>query len=127
MCANISLCDWKLQWRIKIYAIITSGGKQYKAEENKDIVVDRIEGSEGDRVTLSEVNLISDEGKIKVGRPFISRAGVDATIKKQIKGDKVIAFKYKPKKRYRRKVGHRQLLTVLHLDKISIKQQKKEV
>ena len=48
-------------------------------------------------------------------------AKVNATIKKQIKGDKVIAFKYKPKKRYRRKIGHRQLLTLLHLDKISIK------
>jgi large subunit ribosomal protein L21 len=110
-----------VKWRIKIYAIITSGGKQYKAEENKDIIVDRIEGEEGDKITLSEVNLISDDGKFKVGKPFVREAGVDATIKQQIKGDKVIAFKYKPKKRYRRKVGHRQLLTVLHLDKISIK------
>ncbi len=51
----------------------------------------------------------------------MSKAEVKATIKKQMKGDKVIAFKYKPKKRYRRKVGHRQLLTMLHLDKISVK------
>jgi len=83
--------------------------------------VDRIEGKEGDKVTIPEVNLISDGGKVKVGKPFVPEAGIDATIKEQVKGDKVIAFKYKPKKRYRRKVGHRQLLTVLHLDKINIK------
>ena len=108
-------------WRPKIYAIITSGGKQYKIEENKDIVVERIEGKEGDKITLSEVNFISDGDKVEIGSPLLPKATVKATIKKQIKGDKVIAFKYKPKKRYRRKVGHRQLLTILHLDKISIK------
>jgi large subunit ribosomal protein L21 len=104
--------------RLKIYAIITSGGKQYKVEENKDIVVERIEGKEGDKITLSEVNLISDGGKVKIGEPFLPKASVEATIKKQLKQDKVIAFKYKPKKRYRRKIGHRQLLTIIHLDKI---------
>lgn len=83
--------------------------------------MDRIEGEEGSKVTIKEVNLLSDGDKIKVGKPILSGAEVSATIKKQIKGDKVIAFKYKPKKRYRRKVGHRQLLTVLHLDKISVK------
>ncbi len=107
---------------VKIYAIISSGGKQYKVEENKDIVVERIEGKEGDKITLSEVNLISNGSKVEIGKPMLAKAAVKATIKKQIKGDKVIAFKYKPKKRYRRKVGHRQLLTVLHLDKISAKQ-----
>ncbi|MEA2015566.1 MAG: 50S ribosomal protein L21 [Actinomycetota bacterium] len=100
---------------------MTSGGKQYKAEENKDIIVDRVEGKEGEKVTIKKVNLISDGDKIKIGKPLVSSAEVKATIKKQMKGDKVIAFKYKPKKRYRRKVGHRQLLTMLHLDKISVK------
>jgi large subunit ribosomal protein L21 len=84
-------------------------------------VVGRIEGKEGDKVTIKDVNLISDGNKIEIGRPLLPKAEVKATIKKQIKGDKVIAFKYKPKKRYRRKVGHRQLLTILHLDKISMK------
>ena len=87
------------KWRRKIYAIITSGGKQYKAEENKNIIVDRIEGKEGAKVTITDVNLISDGGKVKIGKPLVSNAEVKATIKKQIKGDKVIAFKYKPKKR----------------------------
>ena len=106
---------------VKIYAIITSGGKQYKVEENKDMVVERIEGKEGDKITLSDVNLFCNGDKIEVGKPLLKKAEVLATIKKQIKGDKVIAFKYKPKKRYRRKVGHRQLLTILHLDKINVK------
>ncbi|MEE8324257.1 MAG: 50S ribosomal protein L21 [Candidatus Humimicrobiaceae bacterium] len=101
-----------------IYAIITTGGKQYKVEENKDIVIGRIEGKEGDKVTIEEINLLSNEGKVSIGAPGVKNAKVEATIKEQIKGDKVIAFKHKAKKRYNRKVGHRQLLTVLHLDKI---------
>ena len=102
----------------KIYAIITTGGKQYKAEENKDIIVDRIEGKKGDKVTLGEVSLFSNEGKVSIGSPAVKDVEVEATIKEQIKGDKVIAYKYKAKKRYHRKVGHRQLLTILHLNKI---------
>jgi len=58
---------------------------------------------------------------VQIGTPVIGKAIVEATIKKQLKGDKVIAFKYNAKKRYRRKVGHRQLLTLLHFDKINIK------
>ena len=64
--------------------------------------------------------MINDGGKIMIGNPKLKNAEISATIIKQIKGDKVIAFKYKPKKRYRRKVGHRQLLTILHLDKIKV-------
>jgi len=69
-------------------------------------------------VIIDEINLLSDEGKVSVGAPGVKNARVEATIKEQIKGDKVIAFKHKAKKRYNRKVGHRQLLTVLHFDKI---------
>lgn len=105
----------------KIYAIINHGGKQYKLEENKDIIVEKIEGKEGDKVKFEEITILSDGKDIKIGKPFVKSAFVEATIKKQFKGDKVIAFKYKPKKRYRRKVGHRQLLTLLHPEKINIK------
>ncbi len=103
-----------------IYAIISSGGKQYKVEEDKDIVVEKIDGEEGEKVTLSDVNMVNDGGKVRIGNPMLADVEVKATIKKQLKGDKVIAFKYKPKKRYRRKIGHRQLLTLLHLDKIKV-------
>jgi large subunit ribosomal protein L21 len=85
------------------------------------MVVERIEGKEGDKVKLSDVNLLSDNDKIQIGSPKLDKVVVEATIKKQFKGDKVIAFKFKAKKRYRRKVGHRQLLTLLHLDKIRVK------
>ncbi len=105
----------------KIYAIITSGGKQYKIEENQDVVVDYLEGKEGDKINIKEVNLISDGDKIEIGKPLVSNAEVLATIKKQIRADKVIAFKFKAKKRYKRKIGHRQPLTVLHAEKIKIK------
>ena len=69
-------------------------------------------------MTIEEINLLSNEGKVSIGAPGVKNAKVEATIKEQIKGDKVIAFKHKAKKRYNRKVGHRQLLTVIHLDKI---------
>ncbi len=82
--------------------------------------MEKIDGEEGEKVTLSDVNMVSDGGKVRVGKPMLADVEVKATIKKQLKGDKVIAFKYKPKKRYRRKIGHRQLLTLLHLDKIKV-------
>jgi large subunit ribosomal protein L27 len=84
-------------------------------------VVDYLEGSEGDKLNIKEVNLISDGDSIKVGNPLVDKAEVVATIKQQIKADKVIVFKMKSKKRYRRKIGHRQPLTVLHPEKIKIK------
>jgi len=65
--------------------------------------------------------MVSDGDKIEIGSPNVKEAIVEATIKKQFKGDKVIAFKFKAKKRYKRKVGHRQLLTLLHMEKISTK------
>ena len=102
----------------KIYAIITTGGKQYKVEEKTDIIVDRINGKKGDKITFDQVNMFSDKGKVTIGSPTVKNVKVEATIKDQIKGDKVIAYKYKAKKRYHRKVGHRQLLTVLQLNKI---------
>lgn len=65
--------------------------------------------------------MISDGSKIEIGSPNLAKATVEATIKKQFRGDKVIAFKFKAKKRYQRKIGHRQQLTLLHLEKITLK------
>ncbi len=84
-------------------------------------MVDYLEGKKGDKISIEEVNLISDGDKIKVGKPLLGNAKVSVTIKDQIRADKVIAFKMKAKKRYRRKIGHRQPLTVLHTEKIEIK------
>lgn len=90
-------------------------------EKGSQIVVNRIKGNEGDPYVIEDVNLLADGEKVQVGKPSLKNVKVEAVIKKHFKGDKVIAFKYKPKKRYRRKVGHRQQLTLLSLEKISVK------
>ena len=71
-----------------IYAIISSGGKQYKVEEDKDIVMEKIDGEEGEKVTLSDVNMVSDGGKVRIGNPMLADVEVKATIKKQLKNIK---------------------------------------
>lgn len=103
------------------YAIIQSGGKQYKAVEGETIEVDSVADEVGKKVEIEHVLLISDGGKILVGTPTVSGAKVAATVVAQDKGPKVTVFKYKPKIRYRVKTGHRQQLTRLMIDSIDIK------
>ncbi len=103
------------------YAIIESGGKQYKAVEGSTIVVDRLNLESGKKVTLDEVLLIADEGKYNIGTPVIEGATVSATVVEEFKGPKVLVFKYHPRKRYRLKKGHRQWYTKLEIKKISVK------
>jgi large subunit ribosomal protein L21 len=105
-------------WRLNIYAIIETGGKQHKVTEGQTIDVERLEAAEGGTVELDRVLLIADGDKITVGKPFVDGARVMATVKLNGKGDKIIVFKYKSKVRYRRKNGHRQLFTSLNIDKI---------
>ncbi|MBM3958186.1 MAG: 50S ribosomal protein L21 [SAR202 cluster bacterium] len=93
------------------YAIIKSGGKQYRVRPGDTLEVEKIEGAAGDRVTLGEVLLTSVGGKIVVGTPRVAHASVIAEISDQVKGDKLTIFKYKAKTRYRQKNGHRQKLT----------------
>jgi large subunit ribosomal protein L21 len=85
-----------------------------------NIVVEKVKGNEGDKIKITEVNLVNDGNKVLIGSPLLDNVVVEGTIKKHFKGDKVIAYKYKPKKGYHRKVGHRQQLTLLSLEKISI-------
>jgi large subunit ribosomal protein L21 len=106
------------QWRSIIYAIIESGSKQYKVVPGQTINVERLNMSKGDSVSLDRVLLISNGDQLTIGNPTIDGAKVFATVKDQIKDKKVIVFKYKPKVRYRKKTGHRQLLTKLTIDKI---------
>jgi large subunit ribosomal protein L21 len=105
-------------WRLKIYAIIETGGKQYKVTSGQTIDVEHLEVAEGSTVELDRVLFVADGDKVTVGKPFIEEAKVLATAKQNGKGEKVIVFKYKPKVRYRRKTGHRQLFTRLSIDKI---------
>lgn len=107
------------------YAIVQSGGKQYKAVEGATIEVDRLPLEVGEKLDLSEVLLISDEGKITVGTPTVAGASVSATVADQFKAPKIIVFKYKSRQRYRVKQGHRQQYTRLMIEKISVKTAKK--
>jgi large subunit ribosomal protein L21 len=86
--------------------------------EGQTIDIDRLETAEGGAVTLDKVLLIGDGENVTIGKPRIEGARVTATVKKNGKGEKIIVFKYKAKVRYRRKNGHRQLLTTLNIDKI---------
>jgi large subunit ribosomal protein L21 len=103
---------------LKIYAIIETGGKQYKVSPGQTIDVERLEVAEGKSVDLDKVLLIGDGKKVTVGTPTVDGAKVKATSKGEGKGDKVIVFKYKPKVRYRKKTGHRQFYTRLVIDEI---------
>ncbi len=104
--------------RLEIYAIIETGGKQYKVNPGQTIDVERLEVAEGNTVELDRVLLIADGERVVVGTPTVDGAKVVATAQGEGKGKKIIVFKYKPKVRYRKKTGHRQLYTRLVIDKI---------
>jgi large subunit ribosomal protein L21 len=102
-----------------IYAVIETGGKQYKVVPGQTVDVERLGVVEGDTVELDKVLLIVDGDNVTVGKPTIPGAKIMATAKGEARGDRVIVFKYKPKVRYRRKTGHRQLYTRLSIDRIN--------
>ncbi len=101
------------------YAIIESGGKQYRAVEGATIEVDRLPQEVGERLNLERVLLLVDGEQVTVGTPTVAGASVVATVVEHVKGPKVIAFRYRPKKRIRRKIGHRQTYTRLLIEQIS--------
>lgn len=100
-------------------AIIKTGGKQYIVKPGDKLKIEKLDKKEGEKVTFSEVLLVENEAKVEVGAPFLKKAEVEAKILSHGKADKVIAFKYKPKKRYARKVGHRQPFTEIEITKIA--------
>jgi ribosomal protein L21 len=101
-----------------MYAIIETGGKQYKVQEGDVIVVEKLDAAEGEQVTFDKVLAVSKEDGLVAGTPFVASASVSAKVKEQGKGRKLIVFKYKPKKNYRRKQGHRQPFTKVVIEKI---------
>lgn len=101
-----------------MFAVIKSGGRQYKVEVGETLEVNRLAVETGDQVRIEEVLLISDAENTMVGSPLVSNALVLATATKHGRGEKLIVFKYKSKKRYRHKRGHRQELTFLTIDDI---------
>ncbi len=103
-----------------MYAIIRSGGKQYRAEVGATIDVDRLPQAVGESIDLSDVLLVADENDTKIGQPLVEGARVSATVVEQFRGKKIIVYKYRQRTNYRRKQGHRQYYTRLRIDDISV-------
>jgi large subunit ribosomal protein L21 len=101
-----------------MFAVIKSGGRQYKVSVGQTLEVNRLPVEDGKQISIPEVLLISDADNSFIGAPFVENAEVLATVNGQKRGKKVIIFKYKPKKRVRHRRGHRQELTVLTIDDI---------
>ncbi|MCB2009388.1 MAG: 50S ribosomal protein L21 [Geminicoccaceae bacterium] len=102
-----------------MYAVIKTGGKQYRVAKNDVIKVEKLEAEAGSTVDLGEVLLVGGDGEARVGSPLVEGASVKAEVLEQIKGDKIVIFKKKRRKNFRRKRGHRQLLTVLRITDIA--------
>lgn len=101
-----------------MYAIIETGGKQYRVKEGDVIFVEKLNANEGDTVEISEVLAVGMAGDLKVGSPLVDGAKAVLKVLGQGKGKKIIVFKYKAKKNYRRKTGHRQPFTKVVVEKI---------
>lgn len=101
-----------------MYAIIKTGGKQYKVSEGDEIIIEKLEVAEGDSVTFEEVLSVVDGENIKIGQPKVEGAKVSAKVVKNGKGPKIRIFKYKHKTNYRRRQGHRQPFTKVKIEKI---------
>ena len=102
-----------------MYAVIETGGKQYKVSEGDIIFVEKLEVAEEEVITIDKVVAVSSENGINVGAPYVSGASVSAKVLKQGKEKKVVVFKMKSKKGYRKKQGHRQPYTKIQIEKIS--------
>ena len=103
-----------------MYAIVRSGGKQYRVEENGIVTVDKLVGEAGDTLTLGEVLYVGGTDNPQWGKPIVSGASVTATIVEQAKGKKINAFTYKAKKNIRKHWGHRQQLTRVRIQSIAL-------
>ncbi len=101
-----------------MFAVIETGGKQYIVKEGQRIEVEKIDVDEGKTVEIKEVLFIGEDGKVVVGQPKVKNAKVKARVLTHKRGEKIVAFKKKAKTGYKKKIGHRQYLTVLKIEKI---------
>ncbi|HTE66856.1 MAG TPA: 50S ribosomal protein L21 [Candidatus Binatia bacterium] len=102
-----------------MYAVVDSGGKQYRVEPGRTLVLDRLDAEAGATVTFDRVLLIGDEDSVTVGTPTVSGASVRGTVMEHGRGPKVIVFRFRPKAHYRRRTGHRSELTRVRIDEIA--------
>jgi large subunit ribosomal protein L21 len=101
-----------------MYAIIETGGKQFRVQKDDVIDVELLESEKGSDVEFKNVLFLNKEGSVKVGTPYIAKAAVKGELLDQVKGPKVVAFKYKQRKGIRRKVGHRQKYSRIKITEI---------
>lgn len=107
--------------RILMFAVIKTGGKQYRVAADQEIMVEKLQGEAGDKLVFGDVLMIGDGDKVDVGAPTIKGAQVVGEVIEQTRGDKIITFKKKPRNTYRRKLGHRQFQTVVRITEILAK------
>ena len=103
-----------------MYAVIKTGGKQYRVDPGKEVRVEKLDGKLGDPVTFDQDLMASDGENIKVGKPFLEETKVVGRITHQGKNRKILVFKYKRRKGYRKKMGHRQQFTQVKIDEIML-------
>ena len=101
-----------------MYAIVNIAGQQFKVQKDQTVIVHRLSGEEGKKLEFSEVKLVEDNGKVKVGAPNLKGASVSAKILGHLRGDKIIIFKKKRRKGYQKSSGHRQDLTKIQIESI---------
>jgi large subunit ribosomal protein L21 len=101
-----------------MYAIVKCGGRQYRAEEGHSFAVEKLPYEVGEEIELSDVLLLADDEDISIGQPAVEGASVKATVVEQYRGKKIFVWKYRPRKRYRNRRGHRQSYTRLRVDEI---------
>lgn len=103
-----------------MFAIIEANGKQYPVEEGKLVALDSWVGQKGDEVVFEQVLLLRDGEKILVGKPYVEGSVVRGKVVQLKRGRKILVFKYKPKGNYRRKIGHRQAISLVKIEKIAV-------
>ena len=103
-----------------MYAVVRSGGRQYRVQEGDQFLVEKLPVEVGQQIVLDEVLLVANGDEVKIGTPLVEGAKVLATVLAQEKGPKIRIFKYRPKQRYRRRMGHRQVYTRLRVDEIVV-------
>ena len=103
----------------KMHAIIVTGGKQYKVTEGDVLYIEKLEAEAGEAITFDKVLAVLDGDNATFGTPVVEGASVEANVVKNGKGTKVLVFKYKPKKNYRRRQGHRQPYTKVEITKVN--------
>ncbi len=101
-----------------MYAVIKTGGKQYRVSEGDEVIIEKLEAEEGASVEFDEIVLVADGENVKVGTPKVAGAKVTGTVVKNGKGPKIRIFKYKSKNNYRRRMGHRQPFSKVKIEKI---------